>query len=85
MYGPAKVLLINGGSAMSRLQNLLNVSSVRVQGSVAATGHQTGVLLLLPLPALPALLPDGAAEHAVAALDVRGHDPLDSPKHLAHT
>ena len=68
-------------------QNLLNASSVRVCGSVAAAGHKAGVLLPLGvrLPALPPLLPDGAAEHAVAALDVRGHDPLDSPKHLAHS
>ena len=63
------------------------MSSFRVQRSVAGAGHKTGVLLL-PLSvrlSLSPLLPDGAAEHAVTGLDVRGHDPLDSPKHLAHT
>ena len=53
------------------------------RGSAAAAVHEAGVLLLRVL--LCPLLPDGASDHAVATLDVRCHDPLDSPKHLAHS
>ena len=58
---------------------LLNVSSLCWS---AAAGHKTCELLLRIL--VCPLLPDGASDHAVAALDVRGHDPLYSSKHLAH-